>query len=145
MVHPCTMVDLCMVRPCMGPRLTIRPCIIVDPSLVEDRRGRWRSHGGGVNATGGRRREVDRGACGSCALIFDKAGRHLRWINFIASVAERARHSRSAATASVPAFPRHVGMGLANPARSETARANVHHRSCSFLLIRLRRYSGSVA
>jgi hypothetical protein len=40
-----------MVDPCMAPRLTIRPCIIVDPSLVEDRRGRWRSHGGGVNAT----------------------------------------------------------------------------------------------
>ena len=34
----------------MVPRLTIRPGIIVDPSLVEDRRGRWRSHGGGVNA-----------------------------------------------------------------------------------------------
>ena len=43
----------------MVPRLTIRPGIIVDPSLVEDRRGRWRSHGGGVNQKAVESRRLD--------------------------------------------------------------------------------------
>ena len=46
-------------------------------------------------------------------------GRHA-----VADVAVRARHPRSAATASVLAFPCHMGMGLTDPAKSEAAPAN---------------------
>jgi len=45
-----------------------------------------------------------------------------------------ARHAGRAAAAGVLAFPRHVGMRLANPAASEAAPAFVRHRLCTIAL-----------
>src|ERR1700733_5930353 len=83
------------------------------------------------------KRAEGREACGSCALIFDEAERHLRR-RAAASIADWARHPGSAAAASVVAFPWHMGMGLADPAASETAFAISHYQSCSFVVISLR-------